>query len=124
MTNDLPSKNPAASENLGAAATAIVMCTYHVDPAKESQFRTALALHWPTLRRLELVTELTPTYYRRVDIDLPTYVEIFEWVPGGDAAAHDHPDVLAIWEPLVGSCASRNGRPPAEFPHFVPVDVG
>ncbi len=101
----------------------LVICTYRVDPSKEADFRSALSSHWPTLRKLDLVTERTPQHFRSLDGDRPTYVEIFEWVPGGAELAHDHPDVIAIWEPLVAACESRDGRPAAEFPHYEALAV-
>jgi hypothetical protein len=33
--------------------------------------------------------------------------------------AHEHPEVLAIWEPMDTLCEQRNGKPNMEFPHVV-----
>lgn len=101
----------------------IVICTYRVDPAKEGEFRSILSSHWPTLRQLELVTDRVPQHFRSLDGDRPTYVEIFEWTEGGVDIAHEHPDVIAIWEPLEAACESREGRPATEFPHYEALEI-
>jgi hypothetical protein len=95
-----------------------VICTYRVNPAREDEFRAVLATHWSTLRDLELVTDRAPQHYRSLGDDRPTYVEIFEWIEGGVDIAHEHPDVIAIWEPLEAACETRDGRRATEFPHF------
>jgi hypothetical protein len=51
-------------------------------------------------------------------------VEIFTWVEGGFGQAHEHPDVLAIWEPMDPLLEERDGRPRWEFPHFERVTLG
>ena len=52
-----------------------------------------------------------------------TYVEIFTWVAGGFGVAHEHPDVLAIWEAMDPLLEERGGQPKWEFPHFEPVSL-
>jgi hypothetical protein len=37
------------------------------------------------------------------------------------APCHEHPDVLAIWEPMDPLLEDRDGRPKWEFPHYQPV---
>ncbi len=54
----------------------------------------------------------------------PTYVEIFTWVAGGFELAHEHPDVVAIWEPMEPLLEDRDGREKWEFPHYERVSVG
>ena len=41
----------------------------------------------------------------------------------GAAAAHEHPEVMAIWEPMDKLTEKRNGRPNMEFPHVQPLAV-
>jgi hypothetical protein len=103
---------------LSDMANEIVICTYRVNPEHETEFRSALERHWSTLHRLELVTDRPPQHYRSLDGDGVTYVEIFEWVDGGSDVAHEHPDVIEIWDLLEAACQVRNGRPATEFPHF------
>jgi hypothetical protein len=49
--------------------------------------------------------------------------EIFSWVDGGFARAHEHPDVLVLWERMDPLLEERNGRPKWEFPHYLPQDL-
>ena len=100
-----------------------VLATYRVRAEEEERFTELLATHWDTLRRLELVTDERAAVYRSVD-EPPTYVEIFTWVEGGFDKAHDHPDVLTVWEAMGGLLEPRDGQLMWEFPHFLPVAIG
>ncbi len=102
-----------------------VICFYRVQPGREAEFRELLARHWPALRRLGLVTERPPQHFLGAERNGgPLIVEIFEWT-GADAAevAHEHPDVMAIWEPMDKLTETRDGRPNMEFPHFRPLEI-
>ena len=99
-----------------------VICTYRVRAAAEEQFRELLGEHWSTLRELGFVTGDRSTVLREVDEE-PTYVEIFTWVDGGFARAHEHPDVLTLWERMDPLLEERDGRPKWEFPHYLPQDL-
>jgi hypothetical protein len=103
-------------------ANEIVICTYRVRPDTEEEFADLLRRHWATLHALGFVTDEPPLVFRGVDE--PTYVEIFTWVEGGFDRAHEHPDVLAIWEPMDPLLEDREGRPKWEFPHYLPVTLG
>jgi hypothetical protein len=94
-----------------------VICTYRVRQAEEDRFVDLLRRHWLTLHDLEFVTDEEPLVFRGVDGGL-TYVEIFTWAEGGFDRAHEHPDVLAIWEPMEPLLEERDGRLRWEFPHF------
>jgi hypothetical protein len=98
-----------------------VICTYRVRADAENQFRELLAEHWSTLRDLGFVTAERSVVLR--DVDEPTYVEIFTWVDGGFARAHEHPDVLTLWERMDPLLEERDGRPKWEFPHYLPQDL-
>jgi hypothetical protein len=100
-------------------ANETVICTYRVRPEAEAEFRDLLRRHWTTLRDLGFVTDEESRVLRKVDE--PTYVEIFTWVDGGFGLAHEHPDVLAIWEPMDPLLESRDGRDKWEFPHYHPA---
>jgi hypothetical protein len=69
--------------------------------------------HWHTLRELGFVTDDPSVIYRELD-NRPTYVETFTWVEGGFEQAHEHPAVLAIWEPR--SVLSRDRAETAQTP--------
>ena len=99
-----------------------MLATYRVRAEEEERFTELLATHWATLRRLELVTEERATVYRSVD-EPPTYVEIFTWVEGGFDKAHDHPDVLTVWEAMGRLLEPRGGQLMWEFPNFLPVTI-
>jgi hypothetical protein len=94
-----------------------VICTYRVRAADEKRFVDLLGRHWTTLHELGFVTDEPPLVFRGTDGGL-TYVEIFTWVDGGFEQAHEHPDVIAIWEPMDPLLEDRASRPRWEFPHF------
>jgi hypothetical protein len=100
-----------------------VICTYRVRPAEEARFLELLDRHWRTLQDLGFVTDEESLVFRGLDGGL-TYVEIYTWVEGGFGRAHEHPDVLAIWEPMEPLLEERDGRPRWEFPHFERVSLG
>jgi hypothetical protein len=100
-----------------------VICTYRVRADEEARFVELLGRHWRTLHDLGFVTDEEPLVFRGLDGGL-TYVEVFAWVEGGFGQAHEHPDVLAIWEPMDPLLEERDGRPKWEFPHFERVSTG
>jgi hypothetical protein len=110
-------------ESPGAPET--VICLYRVRAGNEERFVELLARHWPTLRELGLATERPPRHFRGEERDgAPLFVEIFDWVDGAAAgAAHEHPAVMAIWEPMDRLTETRGGRPNMEFPHVRPIEV-
>jgi hypothetical protein len=99
-----------------------VICTYRVRPESESAFLELLGGHWRTLLELGFVTDEPSVVYREID-EQPTYVEIFTWVEGGFEQAHEHPAVLAIWEPMDPLLEERNGQPKWTFPHYERVKI-
>ena len=103
-------------------ANETVVCTYRVRPDAEEHFADLLKRHWRTLHGLGFVTGEPPLVLRGTDGGL-TYVEIFTWVEGGFGMAHEHPDVLMIWEAMDPLLEDREGRPKWEFPHFMRVAV-
>lgn len=95
-----------------------VLATYRVRAKDEERFVRLLRGHWRTLHDLGFVTDEPPLVLR--DTDEPTYVEMFTWVDGGFDRAHEHPDVLAVWEAMDPLLEARDGRPKWEFPHYLP----
>lgn len=104
------------------AAGETVVCTYRVREDAEQRFTELIRGHWQTLHGLGFVTDEPPLLLRGTDGGL-TYVEIFTWVDGGFEQAHEHPDVLVIWEAMDPLLEERDGRPKWEFPHFTQVAV-
>ncbi|MEX1006927.1 MAG: hypothetical protein WD271_03685 [Acidimicrobiia bacterium] len=94
-----------------------VICRYLVRPDREDEFRELLARHWPTLHELGTVTDQPAIAYRSL-AEPPTYVEIFTWAEGGFQRAHEHPRVIAIWEPMELCLEDRGELPKWEFLHF------
>ena len=96
-----------------------VICHYRVAPGNEAEFETLLANHWPTLQRLGLVEDTPSISYKGTEQDngQPIYFEIFDWRDGAVDRAHEHPEVMAIWEPMDQLCESRGSKPNMEFPH-------
>lgn len=101
------------------------LCLYRVAPGQEEAFTGLLERHWPTLRSLDLVTERPPQHYRGEEQGGgPLFVEIFDWADeDAPRTAHEHPQVMAIWEPMDKITEQRNGRPNMEFPHLRPLAV-
>jgi hypothetical protein len=97
----------------------VVVCTYRVKIGREQDFIALLERHWPTLRKLGLVHEQPRMALEGRDTDkTPCFVEIFAWKDRGFEVAHEHPEVLALWEPMEQMCEARDGRPATEFPHY------
>ena len=101
-----------------------VICHYRVTAGNESGFEDLLRAHWPTLRRLGLVTDSPAVHYKGEErAGQPIYFELFDWHDGASERAHEHPEVMAIWEPMDQLCESRDGKPNMEFPHVTALHV-
>jgi hypothetical protein len=101
-----------------------VFCHYRVAPGNEAAFETLLREHWPTLHRLGLVSDEPSQHYKGEDQEGgPLYIEIFDWLDGAMRRAHEHPEVMAIWEPMDQLCEPRHGKPNMEFPHLEPFNA-
>ena len=105
-----------------ASEPEVVICTYRVRQGSEAPFLELVERHWPTLNELGLVVGEPSRIFRSKGPGAPTFVEIFTWRDDeAMGAAHQHPAVAAIWEPMAALCEARDGRPAMEFPHFHPV---
>lgn len=99
--------------------------TYQVRPDAETDFVSLLKRHWPTLRRLGFVTEDPPLLFRSSE-EPAVYVEIMTWEAAGMRPAHDHPDVIPIWEGMKGLVEERveqHNVPGMSFPFFKRVEL-
>jgi hypothetical protein len=104
-----------------------VICRYTLKPGAEAEMLRLIARHWPTLHRVGLVTDEPPRVLRGRPSrskekahgqDRSVLVEIFTWKTARSAeVAHEHPEVMAIWEPMGALCEQM------EFPHFEQVAV-
>jgi hypothetical protein len=115
--------NPTPTTRHPAPET--VICLYRVRRGCEAEFARLLARHWPALRALALVTDDPPQHFRGAEQEgEPLFVEIFTWTSGAAArTAHEHPEVMSIWEPMDKLTERRGGKPNMEFPHVQRIDV-
>jgi hypothetical protein len=107
-------------------AREICIWTYQVRADAESQFLAVLNRHWPTLNRLGFVTDDAPMVFRSSQEPL-VYVEMITWEAAGMRPAHDHPDVIAIWErmkALVEERVEHHNVPGMSFPFYRRIDLG
>jgi len=104
---------------------ATVICLYRVTPGSETEFTGLLRRHWPALHSLDLVTDERPRHFQGAEQGgAPLFVEIFQWKSEEAARiAHEHPEVMPVWEPMGRLTEQRNGRPAMEFPHVRPLSV-
>jgi hypothetical protein len=95
------------------------LCLYRVRTGREGEFTALLRRHWPTLRELGLVSADPARHWQGAEHEgAPLFVEMFEWADESAAgAAHEHPEVMAIWEPMDELTEARGGKPNMEFPH-------
>ena len=104
------------------SAPTTVICTYRVSPGREAEFSKLLSRHSPALRSIDLVTNDPPQHFWGTEEDdAPFFVEIFKWKDEESSSlAHEHPEVMAIWEPMDKLTENRNGRPNMEFTNVQP----
>lgn len=88
------------------------------EPAPETAPRAVLAVvreHVPTLQRLGLATDRASLVMRAAD---GTLVEAFVWASSAAiAAAHHHPEVLAMWQRFEAACEYTSLNDLAEARH-------
>jgi hypothetical protein len=97
----------------------VVVCTFRVKAGREKEFVALLKRHWPTLFKLGVVHEQPRMALQGHDSKTTScFVEVFAWKEGGLEIAHQHPEVLALWEPMEQMCETRGGHPATEFPHY------
>ena len=99
-----------------APDTETVICTMRVKPGAEDLFAKVIEVHWPTLRRLDLVEKEPHLVLRGQDESGRTYyVEILSWV-NHEAPDHVPPEVQAIWDRMQSLVEARDGHRGIEFP--------
>lgn len=101
------------------------LCIYRVKRGSEAAFRSLLAKHWPTLRRVGLAAHVPSQIFQGAEEDGgPVFVELLHWndADGADTA-HEIPAVMAVWEPMGKLCEARGGRASMEFTRVEPVEI-
>lgn len=101
----------AAVSRQSTQRTETVMLTLQPRAGEEDDLAKALADHWSTARRLDLVTpDLHVSLRARDDAGRSYFVEIFTWrdadVPDNAPAA-----IRTIWDRLNALTEARGGRP-------------
>jgi quinol monooxygenase YgiN len=92
-----------------ATKTITMLCTYRPKKGKEKELFALVKKHWRTLRSVGLATKEPATLYRATDKQSAGvyFVEIFSWRDEqASAIAHQTPEVMAIWEPMMPLLAS------------------
>jgi len=80
-----------------------VLAVYRPTPGQEQRLDDEMVDHVPALRRLGLATSTPSTVLRAPD---GTVLEHFEWASrDAIATAHEHPEVLAMWERYEQCCS-------------------
>jgi hypothetical protein len=77
--------------------------TYRPKKGKEKDLFTLVKKHWPTLRKIGLVTADPATVYRATNKETGGvyFVEIFSWRDQkASGIAHQTPEVMAVWETM------------------------
>jgi hypothetical protein len=79
-----------------------VLCIYRVKDGKGAAFEQLLAKHAPALHGAGLTPEGAPKIWKSSTRKGKTvYVELMQWKDeSSSAAAHQMPEVMAVWEPM------------------------
>ena len=79
-----------------------VIVAYKPKPGKEKELLAIVRKRLPLLRKEGLATERVPTIMRSTD---GTIIEVSEWKSQeAIAAAHQNPNVLALWNEFFAIC--------------------
>jgi hypothetical protein len=99
-----------------------VMITLHAKPGAAAALADAIARHYDTARRLNLLQSDAPHLTLRTAANgkETSYVEILTW---RDASVPDNapPEILAIWKELNALVEPRGGRPGLDIVEVTPV---
>lgn len=101
----------------------IVIVAYRPKPGKEKELLELVRNRVPTLKKEDLVTDRVPIIMRAKD---GTIIEVSEWKSQAAIdAAHENPNVLAMWQKFFAVCEPVRFKTLAEagemFPGFEPV---
>ena len=102
----------------------MVIVGYRPKPGCEVALLALVRGHVPTLRGLGLASDRPTLAMRSTE---GVILEVFEWREGAMAAAHRHPDVLAMWERFGAVCdhvrLSELPETQELFATFAPLDL-
>ena len=77
--------------------------TYRPQPGKEEELLALIKKHGPALQTTGLISGPAPTIYRATDkrSGEKFFIETFSWRDQeAPEAAHQTPEVMAVWEPM------------------------
>jgi quinol monooxygenase YgiN len=98
-----------------SAVPRAVLASFKPKPGKEAALLEVVREHVPTLQRLGLATERPSLVMRAAD---GTIVEAFVWRSSAAIdAAHQHPEVLAMWQRFEAACEYTSLKDMAESQH-------
>ncbi len=89
---------------MGRSTAVNNLVSYYPKKGKGKELLTLIQKHWPTLKRIGLATDLEAKIWKATDVNSGEeyFVEFFQWVNSEcPDIAHQTPEVLAIWEPMV-----------------------
>lgn len=105
----------------GAAPAETVMITLHARPGADAALAAAIAKHYETARRLDLVSADAPhvTLRSRAAREVD-FVDIFTW-KDGDTPDNAPVEIQAIWREMNALVEPRAGRPGIDIVEMIPV---
>ncbi len=102
----------------------MVIVAYRPKPGRGPELLALAKRHVPVLRRLGLATDRPASAMQG---EGGVIVEVFEWQEGAMAAAHQHPEALALWQDYAAVCDYVPLRTLPEaaamFARFEPLDL-
>jgi len=96
-----------------------VLCHFRLKAGQEEEFLGLCREHERVLRGLNLATDEPSVVYRGKDTKgRPFLYKTFEWISAEAVdQAHQHPELMKVWELMEDYCEERDGWPSMEFPH-------
>lgn len=102
----------------------MVIAVYRPKDGRAQELLELVRDHVPSLRRLGLATGRPAVAMRAGGGEI---VELFEWKSGAIAAAHEHPEVQALWARFAEVCdyapLQSLAEAQAPFAQFEPLDL-
>lgn len=80
-----------------------MLVSYHPKAGRERELQELIEQHYPTLKKLGLVTEMKAQVWKASakGSDRAYFVELFQWKDGKSSdTAHQTPEVMAVWETM------------------------
>lgn len=102
----------------------MAIAAYRPKPGRDAALAELVRDHVPALRRLGLASDRPAVAMQAKD---GTILEVFEWRAGAIAAAHEHPEVQALWQRFAEACdfvpLAQLPEAAEMFAEFVPLEL-